>query len=186
MKKVSIIITITFILFVVSVSAQGKFFTKDGEIDLNAPALMENIEAKNKNVLALLDTKTGEIHFVVLMKGFEFKKALMQEHFNNDYVESDKFPKAEFKGQIDNNNEIDYTKNGSFVVSVTGKLTIHGETNVIKVIGRIIIKEGKILANSVFKILLADYKITIPWMERNSIPKSIGVTVDSDLEQLKN
>src|SRR5690349_23750589 len=92
------------ILFVGStfVHAQDKFFTKSGQVTFSSKTSLENIEAHNKSVTCVLDVKTGNLQFAVLMKGFEFEKALMQEHFNENYVESHKYPKAEFKGQIVN------------------------------------------------------------------------------------
>ena len=145
---------------------------------------MEDIEAINKSVVTLLDTKTGDIQFAVLMKGFEFKKALMQEHFNKDYVESDKFPKAEFKGQVTNNSEINYTANGTYTAKVKGKLTVHGETKDTETTGTITVKDGKLTVNSVFNVLVADYKITIPKLYRDNISKTIKVTVDCTLTSL--
>lgn len=186
MKKVSIIISATFLLFTLAAFAQEKFYTKDGKISFNGSTVMENIEAYNQGAVAVLNIKTGELQFAVLVKGFEFKKALMQEHFNSDYLESDKFPKAEFKGQISNNNEIDYAKNGVSPVTVKGKLTIHGETKNIEAPGTITIKDGKILANSTFNVLLADYKIVVPRMVRDYISKRITITADCTLEPLKN
>src|SRR5574338_9183 len=115
--------------------------------------------------------KTGDLQFAVLLKGFEFKKALMQEHFNTDYVESDKFPKSEFKGQITNNSEINYAKDVSYTAKVKGQLTIHGETKDIESTGTIIVKAGNLQANSVFNILLDDYKITVPRIVRDNISK---------------
>ena len=73
--------------------AQGKFYTKSGKISFFSSTPLEDIAATNKSVVCLLDTKTGDLQFVAFMKGFEFKKALMQEHFNADYAESSKFPK---------------------------------------------------------------------------------------------
>jgi polyisoprenoid-binding protein YceI len=145
---------------------------------------MEDIEAINKNVIVLLDTKTGDIRFAALMKGFEFKKALMQEHFNKDYVESDKFPKAEFKGQVANNSDIKYTVNGTYNASVKGKLTVHGQTKDIETTGTITIKDGKPSLYSVFNVLVADFKIPIPKLYRDNISKTIKVTVDCSLGPL--
>ena len=97
MKKQLVIIIIT--LFSASLAnAQDKFFTKSGQVIFSSKTSLENIEAHNKSATCVLDTKTGNLQFAVLMKGFEFEKALMQEHFNENYVESHKFPKAEFKG----------------------------------------------------------------------------------------
>ena len=185
MKKTGILIS-GLLLWVSFFSyAQEKVYTKDGKISLFSSTSMENIEAVNKSAVALLDTKTGDLQFAVLMKGFEFRKALMQEHFNSDYVESDKYPKSEFKGQITNNSEINYNKDGTYTAKVKGKLTIHNETNDIETTGTISVKNGKIQANSVFNILLADYKITVPRMVKDNISPSIKITVDCGLEPLK-
>ena len=91
------------------VSAQ-KYFTKTGQISFNANTSIEKIEAINKSASCVMDVETGKIEFGVLVKGFQFEKALMQEHFNENYLESSKFPKATFKGQIDNYKKIDTTK----------------------------------------------------------------------------
>ncbi|MBL7743034.1 MAG: YceI family protein [Chitinophagaceae bacterium] len=164
--------------------AQGKFYTKSGKITFFSSTSMEDIEAINKTVITLLNTQTGDLQFAVLMKGFEFKKALMQEHFNRDYVESNKFPKAEFKGQLTNNSDINYTTNGTYTAKAKGKLTIHGQTKDIETTGTITVKDGKLLLNSFFNVLVADYKINIPRLYRDNISKSIKVTVDCSLVAL--
>lgn len=165
--------------------AQDKYFTKTGRIEFSSKAPLEDIEAKNKTVAAILDTKSGALQFSVLMKGFEFPKALMQEHFNENYVESDKYPKAEFKGSITNNATINYTTDGTYPAQVGGKLTIHGVTRDIKTTGTIKVEGGKIDANSVFSVLVSDYDIKIPSVVKDKISKTIKVTVDCRLEPLK-
>lgn len=165
--------------------AQGKYYTKTGRIGFYSSTPMENIEAINKSVVTLLDTKTGDLQFVVLVKGFEFKKALMQEHFNKEYAESDKFPRAEFKGSITNNGSINYSANGRNNVTVKGKLTIHGESKEVETKGTLELKDGKPVMHAVFNILLADYKITIPRLYRDNISSTIRITVDCSLEPLK-
>lgn len=165
--------------------AQDKYFTKTGKIEFYSKAPMEDIEAKNKTVAAILDTQTGALQFSVLMKGFEFPKALMQEHFNENYVESNKFPKAEFKGTITNNSTITYTKDGTYPAQVNGKLTIHGVTKDVKTTGTIKVDDGKIDASSVFNVLVSDYKIKIPSVVKDKISNTIKVTVDCRLEPLK-
>ncbi|MEI9807783.1 MAG: YceI family protein, partial [Bacteroidota bacterium] len=177
MKKLTIIAGCLFFCAFI-VKAQGKFYTKTGKISFFSSTSVEDIEAINKSVVTLLDTKTGNLQFAVLMKGFEFKKALMQEHFNKDYVESDKFPKAEFKGQVTNNSEINYTANGTYTAKAKGTLTIHGETKEVETTGSVTVKDGKVTVSSVFTVLIADYKITVPKLYRDNISKSIKVTVD--------
>lgn len=166
-----------------SVIAQDKFFTKTGKISFFSKASLEDIEAHNRSVTCVLDSKTGNLQFSVLVKGFEFDKALMQEHFNENYLESSKFPKAEFKGQVSNNADINYSKDGTYNAKVKGKLTIHGETRDAEADGTITIKGGKLRAQSDFNVVLADYKVRNDKL--NNIANTIKVTVDCALEPLK-
>lgn len=173
------------LLLSLGASAQDKYFTKTGRIEFFSKATMEDIEAKNKTVAAILDTKSGALQFSVLMKGFEFEKALMQEHFNENYVESDKYPKAEFKGSIVNNDAVNYAKDGSYPVKVKGRMTIHGVTRDVETNGSVKVNGGKIDASSAFNILLSDYKVKIPNIVKDKISNSIRITVDCKLEPLK-
>ena len=91
-----------------SVSFAQKFYTKTGKVSFYSKAPLEEIEGKNKTAMAVLDSKSGALQFAVQMKGFEFEKQLMQQHFNENYVESNKYPQAEFKGTITNNSDIKY------------------------------------------------------------------------------
>lgn len=184
MKKIVLLITIGF-LVTSTISAQDKYFTKTGKINFSSKASLENIEALNKSVTAVLDTKSGNLQFAVLMKGFEFEKALMQEHFNENYMESHKYPKAEFKGSVVNNAEINYTKDGTYKAKVKGQLTIHGETKTVETEGQIQVKGGKVLADAVFGVALADYKIEIPNVVKNNIAKTVNIEVDCTLDPLK-
>jgi polyisoprenoid-binding protein YceI len=165
-----------------TLSAQDKFFTKTGKISFYSKAIIENIEAHNRSVTCVIDTKTGLVQFSVPIKGFEFEKALMQEHFNENYLESDKFPKGEFKGQIINNNEIDYTKDGVYPAKVIGKLTIHGETNNVEADGKVTKEGNKIILSSEFNIRLPDYKIKNEKLQ--NISNNIQVTVNCSLDPL--
>lgn len=173
------------ILFSYTINAQEKFYTKTGKVSFFSTTTMENISAINKTVVCLMNTKTGDLQFAVLMKGFEFKKALMQEDFNRDYVESTQFPKSEFKGLVTNNAAVNYAVNGKYNAEVKGKLTLHGVTKDISVNGTITIKDGKASLNSVFSILIADYNVSIPKMYVDNISKSIRITVECVLEPLK-
>ena len=184
MKKIDFVISGFFLILSFTMHAQGKFYTKSGKISFFSSTPLEDIAATNKSVISLLDTKTGDLQFVAFMKGFEFKKALMQEHFNSDYVESNKFPKSDFKGQITNNSEISYTTDGIYTAKVKGKLTIHGVTKDIESTGTITVKDGKLTLGSSFKLLVADYNITIERLYRDNIAKSIKVTVDCSLSPM--
>lgn len=164
---------------------QTRFFTKTGNISFYSTTKVEDIEAHNRSVTCVLDTKTGNIQFAVLMKGFEFRKALMQEHFNENYVESDKYPKAEFKGQVVNNGNIDYARQGTYPVKVKGLLTIHGETREVEADGTITVSNGKVNTTSEFKVAIADYKISVPTLVSDKISKIITIKVACVLEPLK-
>ena len=183
MKKAILIAIICF--GTIYSEAQGRFYTKNGEISFFSKAPIETIEAKNRSVTCVRDSQTGALQFLVLMKGFEFRKALMQEHFNENYVESDKFPKSDFRGEIVNNKEIDYTKSGTYPAKVKGKLTIHGETKEIEADGTVVVDGGKIKLGSVFMILLSDYKISIPATVRDNISKTVQITISCSLDSLK-
>lgn len=185
MKKITVL---SVALFLVSfVHAQDKYFTKSGKInfDATAPKSPENIDAINKSSICIMDIKTGNIQFSVLMKGFEFERALMQEHFNENYVESHKYPKSEFRGIITNNASVSYGKDGVYPVKVKGTLTMHGESKEIETEGKIRIKEGKITASAEFSILLSDFKITIPQLVADKVSKTAKITVDCLLEPFK-
>ncbi|MER3463849.1 MAG: YceI family protein [Chitinophagaceae bacterium] len=165
--------------------SQDKYFTKTGKITFTSKAPLEDIEAKNKTAAAIIDTKTGAIQFSVLMKGFEFEKALMQEHFNENYVESDKYPKAEFKGTVTNNSTIDYKKDGTYPAIVKGQLTIHGVTKPVQAPGTIKVSNGTVEASSTFNIRLSDYNIAIPAVVKDKISNNVKVVVDIKMDPYK-
>ncbi len=172
-------------LYLTPMSAQERFFTKTGVIQFFSKAAMENIDATNKTVTAVLDAKTGAVQFAVQMKGFAFKKALMQQHFNENYVESDKHPRAEFKGAVTNNTSVNYGKDGLYPVVVKGLLTLHGVTKEIQAPGTISISEGKLMCKSTFPIQLSDFSISIPALVKDKVSNSISITVDLLLQPLK-
>ena len=172
------------LLSIQSVSAQ-KHFTKTGHISFYSDTPLEKIEAHNKSSNCVLDLATGKLEFATLVKGFQFEKALMQEHFNENYMESTKFPKATFKGQIDNYAKIDVTKNGKTNVKVSGDLTIHGVTKKVSTDAVITVANGKIDTDATFNILVADYGIVIPSLVKDQIAKSVKIKIDATLEPLK-
>jgi polyisoprenoid-binding protein YceI len=178
---------ISLCLFVAAtVQAQGRYFTKTGRISFYSNAPLEDIEAVNKTASAVLDAKTGQIQFAVLMKGFAFKKALMQEHFNENYVESHKYPKAEFRGSIVNNSEVNYTKDGTYAVRAKGQLSLHGVTRDIEVPATLQVQGGKIEGNATFPVRVADYRITIPSLMKDKISNTVNITVQVKLDPLNN
>ena len=110
-----------------AVSAQ-KFFTKDGTIHFFSDAKMEKIDATNNKASIVLDASSGAIEIATLIKGFVFENAFMGEHFNETYMESDKFPKANFKGKIENMSQVNFAMSGTYKAKVVGDLTMPTET----------------------------------------------------------
>ncbi|MFP4469611.1 MAG: YceI family protein [Bacteroidales bacterium] len=184
MKTTFSIIAIALLLFTTSAFAQ-KFITKNGHISFYSSAPLEDIEAHNNQVNAVLDTETGEFVFKVLIKSFQFEKALMQEHFNENYLESDKYPTSVFKGKVSNLHEIDFTKPGTYAAVVEGDLTIHGVTQPVTSKGTFEVKSGSIAGTSEFMVGVDDYDIKIPKTVVNNIAEEIKITVDIELEPLE-
>lgn len=183
MKKHIAAIFIT-CLFTIGAAAQT-YITRNGRITFFSKAPVENIEANNNEVTSFLDIKKGEVAFVALIKSFKFKKALMEEHFNENYMESNTFPKAIFKGNIINLNKINFNKDGSYPVTVKGNLTLHGVVKAMEVPGTINVTSGKISAASTFNIKLKEYNIKIPAAVENKIAETISITVDCKYDPLK-
>jgi len=151
--------------------------TKNGYIGFFSHTPMEDIKADNNQVAGVLDISTGEMVFQALIKSFHFDRATMEEHFNENYMESDKFPKTSFMGKITNLSSVDFAKNGTYEVNVEGELTIHNITNKISTSGTLEVVPGGINANSKFNIIPEDYKIIIPGVVRDKINKDLEVTV---------
>jgi len=182
MRKISFL---TLIAMILAFSGQAqKYVTKNGFIRFYSDTPIEKIEAINRQVNAATDISTGDFVFRVLMKSFTFEKAMMQEHFNENYVESDKFPNSTFLGKIINIKEVNFSKDGVYPVTVDGKLTIHGETKQVSEKGTFEVKEGKLIGKAKFSITLSDYKILIPNTVINNISKTIEITVEVVLDKL--
>jgi len=167
------------LLFSAQMAMGQKYFSKSGKVSFYSEAPLEKIEAENTSASTAIDVATGSIEWAVLIKGFKFEKALMQEHFNENYMESPVYPKARFKGRIDNIKEINFTKDGTYNVNASGQLEIHGVTNPVTTKGVITVKNGSIVAKSKFSVLVADYGIQIPKLVAENIAKSVDITVEA-------
>ena len=178
----TILATVCLAAFTISASAQ-KFVTRTGKVTFFSSTSVENIEAYNNEAASAVDAATGDVMFIVPVKSFKFEKALMQEHFNENYMESDKFPKAEYKGKITNLNEVNLKKDGTYKVQTKGKLTIHGVTKDVSVPGTITVKGSKATINTKFNVAPVDYGIKIPSIASSKIAQKIEVTVNSELSQ---
>lgn len=165
--------------------AQSRFFTRDGQVSFFSSTPVEDIEAINHKMTCVLDESTGDIEFAVLIKSFEFEKALMEEHFNENYMESSKFPKATFRGTI---KEFDLMKESNFPPgvehTVNGTMEIHGVQQDITVMGYISKSADGYTIESTFIVKPEDYDIEIPNTVRENIAKEITVMVDAKLAPL--
>ena len=166
--------TLIIAFFLVSfTNAQERFLTKNGMISFFSETPIENIKAQNNQVLSIVDAANGKMAISILMKSFMFKKALMQEHFNENYVESDKYPKATFKGTI-----IDFDKITASGVSIEikGYLTMHGITKEITIEALTKKTPEAIKMTGDFIINLADFDVNIPSVVKNKISEKIKVS----------
>ena len=159
--------------------------SRTGKITFNAttPRSTEKIEGVNNEVGSVLNGKTGDFIFQVLVKSFKFERQLMQDHFNENYMESDKFPKSDFKGKISNAADVNFSKDGTYNVTVAGKLTIHGVTNDVSVPGTITVKGKEATAKAKFVVKLGDYKIAVPTVVADKLAKEASINIDVALNQ---
>ncbi|MCD9577038.1 YceI family protein [Flavobacterium soyae] len=181
MKKQIILLFLFVGIF--QVSAQ-KYATKTGNLKFEASVpSFEEVAAENKNTSAILDSGTGDIAVLTLMKGFRFKVALMEEHFNENYVESDKFPKASFKGKIE---DFDASKLSSAAkaVKISGDLTLHGKTKKITVNAKISKSDDKITVTGSFEAKAEDFAIEIPKLVSKKVADKVNVNFNLPLTKM--
>jgi len=176
MKKIIALLFISVLML--NIQAQDKYLSKTGFIKFFSHTVIEDITAEIENVGSIINSATGEVVISLTMTNFDFEKKLMEEHFNENYVESEKYPKSGFKGSITNNDAVDYSKQGTYKVTVKGDMTIHGVTNEITTDGSIEVIKGGIVAKTAFKLNPEDYDIKIPKMVRNKIANNLEITVD--------
>lgn len=183
MKKIAFLAAVV-TMMATNIQAQ-KYFTKEGKITFHAGTSVEDIDATTSTATCVIDAATGDMQWSVLVKGFKFERALMEEHFNENYMESNTYPNSTFKGKIDNINAVKFTTDGVYKVKVSGKLTMHGETKDITTDGTITVKAGKITADSKFTVNPADYKISIPGAVKDKISNNIEIVVSANIAELK-
>jgi polyisoprenoid-binding protein YceI len=176
MKKI-----ITLFIVIVGILTTGHaqlYSTRNAFVNFYSKAVMEDITADNNQVYSVIDAGKKNMAFSLLMKGFIFPKQLMQDHFNENYVESDKYPKAVFNGAY--TGDVDLTKDGVYKIIVKGNLTLHNVTRPIELPATLEIKNGKLSGNAAFKIKPEDYNITIPSVVRDNIAKELTVTIKAN------
>ncbi len=174
------------LLLPLAADAQERYSTRAGDVNFFSATPAENIEAVNHKATCVFDVTTGQVEISMLMKAFEFEKALMQEHFNENYMESNTFPKGTFKGKVVGIAVDDLAKPGMKDVSIEGDLTMHGVTQHRTLKGTVTIDPaGSALKVSCdFVVKPEDHKITIPSVVRGQIAEEIQVKVRLELKQM--
>ena len=175
MKK-SLLLVLTLLAASPSLFAQ-KWGTRNGQISFFSATKMEDISAANKAVSAVVDATAGTVAVSLDMRDFKFKRSLMEEHFNENYVESEKFPKAEFRGKIENAQTVKWTTDGIYPIAVGGTLSLHGVTKPVTVPFTLIIKDGKAGVSGKFPLALADYGVKVPTLLTAKIAEVVEVNV---------
>jgi hypothetical protein len=175
MKK-GLLSLLSLIVFATTWAQTKVYQTKAGQVKFFSGTKAEDIEAVNNQVDSKLATN-GQLIFMLLIKGFKFDNATMQEHFNENYMESDKYTKSTFAGAITNINEVNFAKDGIYNVTVAGTLEIHGVKKQVTAPGTIEIKGGKVIAKSKFIIAIADFGIKGNYIG-SKIASNIEIIVD--------
>jgi len=169
-------ILITVLLLEISWMVQAQVYkSQDVMLSFFSKAPIEDIKAESKKGVSAINFETKSIYFKVEIRSFEFPKRLMQEHFNENYLESSKYPSAEFKGSI--KGIVDPSMDGVYPVAVQGDLNIHGVTKNYKVNGDFKVEQGIITGKSTFQVKLADHHIKIPSILNNNIAEIVDITV---------
>jgi hypothetical protein len=160
-----------------SLFSQGKFLCNEGHITFFSHTALEDITAENKEVASVIDSESGEVAVIVKITAFQFEKKLMQEHFNENYMESEHYPKATFMGKITNNGEIDYENPGSYTVQVEGDMTIHGVVQKISESADMEVGGDGLVVRMKFMLDPSDYDIKIPKVVRKNIAERLEVSI---------
>lgn len=168
-----------------TLAAQERYMTRTGHVDFHSSTPIEDIHADNDKVTSVWDATSGAIEFSLLIKAFTFEKALMQEHFNENYMESNKFPKATFKGSLKGVAADQLAKAGSYPVMVEGTINIHGVDQPMKTTGTVTVDEKRgIRAESKFQVKPEDHGIKIPGAVRKNIAETMDLNVRMDYTKM--
>jgi len=174
-----LVLAILFSGIFTAVSAQ-KFITKTGTIEIFSETPLFIIDGVNKKVASILNAENGEVVASTLVRSFRFEEALVEEHFNENYLEPHKFPKSVFKGKITDFNKVDIYKKGTYDVTIAGQLTIHGETNDISHPAKLIVSDDGITAICEFEVSLKAYKVEIEKAYTKAIKDEILLKIHFD------
>lgn len=175
--------TILFLMLLGSKIYSQIYIGESCKITFFSETKMENIDAVNTVTKPVFNAATGDFAIKASQNAFTFKSAFMQEHYNENYVESEKYPYATFTGKV--SEPIDYSKNGSHSVSMVGKLDMHGVTLPRTIEGTITVKDGTITMDSKFNVRVADHKIKVPSLYVEKIAENVQVTFHTEMMPIK-
>lgn len=161
-----------------SVGAQ-KYISETSAVTFFSKATIEDIAARNEKAMAMLDAGTGDVACSIPVKDFVFEKSLMQEHFNEKYMETEKYPKASFQGKVKG---FVLSSAGPQSVTAVGKLTVHGVTRDVEVPGTLEVKGDRIVLQAKFMITLEDYNVKRPQVLWKNIAEAVEVMLDFTLK----
>jgi len=184
MKKTFVIISFFLIQHCSGIAASGIYSTKDGSVTFRSEAVQELISATSDNLLGLIDIDQRTFAFRILIRSFKgFNNGLQREHFNENYLESDKFPEATFKGKIIE--QVDLSKDGKYTVRAKGALSIHGvdQERIIK--SDVTVQNGTLTVESKFSILITDHDIKVPRVVHEKIASEIEITITAVFRKAK-
>ena len=159
------------------------YYTKNGNITFFSKSILEDIQADNNQVISVMNVETGTLQFSALNNAFHFPKAKMEEDFNDNYIESNKYPRSTFSGTISNVRDVDFGKDGSYSVMIKGDLTIHGVTKNITTRATVTVSNGNISAAATLNVLVKDYKISVPSIVEKKIAESIQIKVNCNYQK---
>lgn len=163
---------------------QQRYFTKTGTISFKAGTAVEDVDATNNAAASILDLTSGQVEVAVLIRGFEFRRGLMQEHFNENYMESDKFPKAVFKGQLKDFPGVDVSKDRTYHAVANGTLEMHGVKKEMAIPVVLTTSGGNLSAETDFHVLLEDFHISIPGPVKDKISPTVSIHFSGDYSSM--
>ena len=179
-----IVTTSLFIFSFVFTGIAQNYITRNGNVSIFSHTPLEDIKAQNNEAVSVLNAATGDLEFKVAVKSFHFPKTSMEEHFNtDDYMASGKYPKAGFKGKINNLSSVNFSKDGSYDVAVSGDLTIRDVTKNITAKGTITVKGGNVTVTATFTVSRRDYNVIGESYVQKRIAEEIQITVNCQYEK---
>lgn len=180
MKKLSLFVC----LFISFYANAQDYLTRNGNVSFFSHTALEDIKGNNNEVVSLLNTSTGSFEFKVAVKSFHFAKQSMEDHFNNSsYMDSEKYPKASFSGKITNLADVNFTKDGTYNVTVEGNLTVKDATKPVSAKGVITVKGGQVTAQSTFSVKRLDFHVVGEAFVQKKIADDIQITVNCQYEK---